>query len=404
MRLIVVLLLAAVAVAGPEDKLKARLAKVWVDYARSCVALGSKTEGLEAIRLAREAYPEVDDIKSVLDSLVALTDDVPPNKPRAIRANKDAAKVYDKLAKYDVEYMFKAIEIDPTQTRVGKAKAKLKQLAGKRQSINEAGKFLTRLRELDPKGRYDDIERAMALKDVTVLKASGHPLVGYMSLPKGWKKSGRYDVFVAVDGAGSNFLNSCRRFAKVRGSRPVIVLAPCTLTNTNKLEPKKYTFYTKEQLDEGNRNRFAFDLEGLNGLLQILKERYGANDKIAITGFSGGGNLCYGFTIVHPDRVLCAAPACANFSGMGTQGANPVTDGGPPVHIMTGAKDPHRDFTFGNKNSPGIEPQTDNAVAALTELGFKNVRRTMLKAAGHSPLRVQAFQFYDEVAEAARRR
>ena len=184
----------------------------------------------------------------------------------------------------------------------------------------------------------------------------------------------------------------------------MIVLAPCTLTNTNKLEPKKYAFYTKEQLDEGNRDRFAFDLEGLNGLLQILKERYGANDKIAITGFSGGGNLCYGFTIVHPDRVLCAAPACANFSGMGAQGAKPVTGGGPPVHIMTGAKDPHRDFTFGNRNSPGIEPQSDNAVAALTELGFKNVRRTMLKAAGHSPLRVQAFQFYDEVAGVARRR
>ena len=34
----------------------------------------------------------------------------------------------------------------------------------------------------------------------------------------------------------------------------------------------------------------------------------------------------------------------------------------------------------------GIEPQTDNAVAKLEELGFKNVRRTMIPGAKHSSL------------------
>jgi len=177
----------------------------------------------------------------------------------------------------------------------------------------------------------------------------------------------------------------------------VIVLAPCTLANTNKLSENKYPFYSKELLDKHNPNRFAFDLEGLLGLLKIASERYGSRDKITITGFSGGGNLCYGFTLTNPGRVLCAAPACANFSGMGLRDLKRPENGGPPIHIMTGAKDPHRDFTFGNKNSPGIEPQSDRAQGALENGGFTRVKRTMLPGVKHSALRAQVWEFYDQV-------
>lgn len=401
--LVLLLLASRLATAGPEDKLKGQLAKVWLDYARACVGRGAKTEGLEAIRLAKAATPTAKDLAKVEASVEALAGDADADTARRTKANKDAAKVYDKLAKHNPDYLFQAIELDPSKARLGKAKGKLKQLAGKRQSVNEAGKLLTRLRALDAKGKYDAIERKMALKDVAVLQSPNHPLVGYVSLPGGWKKGVKYDVLVAVDGAGSGFLGCARGFAKGRGARPVIVLAPCTLANTNKLLPKKYPFYSQKVLDENNAGRFAFDLEGVRGLLAVIAERYGGRHKIAITGFSGGGNLCYGFTIVHPELVLCAAPACANFSGMGRSDAGKPEGGGPPIHIMTGAQDPHRDFTFGNKNSPGIEPQTDNAEKALIELGFTKVERSMLNGVKHSALRKQVWEFYDEVTKAAKR-
>jgi hypothetical protein len=69
------------------------------------------------------------------------------------------------------------------------------------------------------------------------------------------------------------------------------------------------------------------------------------------------------------------------------------------VRILTGAADQHRDFTFGNKDSPGIEPQTDRAVAALKELGFKDVTRTMLPGVGHSACGPQVWEAVDAASK-----
>jgi hypothetical protein len=83
---------------------------------------------------------------------------------------------------------------------------------------------------------------------------------------------------------------------------------------------------------------------------------------------------------------------------MGAEGAPGAgAGGGPPVHILTGEKDEHREFTFGKKDSPGIEPQTDRAVEVLQGLGYANVRRTMVKGAGHSSLPAEVWKFVDEV-------
>ena len=131
--------------------------------------------------------------------------------------------------------------------------------------------------------------------------------------------------------------------------------------------------------------------------LKAVQERYGGAGKIGITGFSGGGNLTYCFTMLHPDRVLFAAPACGNFNPGMARGAEPIEGGGPPIHILTGEADPHRDFTHGNKNSPGIEPQSNWAEAKLKELGFTNVRRSMLPGVKHSSCARQVYEFADEV-------
>jgi hypothetical protein len=249
---------------------------------------------------------------------------------------------------------------------------------------DEAGRLLVALRRSDPTGAaagdYDALESELARDGIVLLSSPGHPLVGYVSLPGGWKKGGRYPVLVAVDGAGSNFLGCARNFEKARGARDVIVLSPITLSNTNALEPQKYPHYAQSLLDEWTAKRLAFDQPGVDALLTVLRERYGAEEQAFLTGFSGGGLYTYHQLLQHPDRVAGAAPACANFGGGGLEGAPGAgTGGGPPVHIFTGELDPHRDDVFGQK--PGIEGQTDRIESELARLGYTHVRRTQVKGA-----------------------
>jgi len=130
----------------------------------------------------------------------------------------------------------------------------------------------------------------------------------------------------------------------------------------------------------------------------VLVERYHAEKKVAITGFSGGGNLCYSLVMRRPQRVFAAAPACANFQPGLAADATPVEDGGPPVHLFTGGSDPNKDQVGGQK--PGIEGQTDWAVESFEKLAFKNVKRTMLPGVGHAACNAQVWGFLDEVTSA----
>jgi len=409
----VLLLVAAPAVSKPDAEAKSleKITKVWVDYARWCKLQGLKTEAGQALAEARAADPKADGLDALAAEVEALaggTDDAPGLESRRRKARQDAAKLYEKLAKLDHEdadaarfegYLFRAAELDPSKARLGKIAARVKQLAGNRRTADDAARLLVRLRALDPEGKYDGLELDLAREDVVLVKHADHPMVGYLNLPKGWRKGAEFPVLVAVDGAGSNFLGAARNFAKARGGRDFIVLAPCSLSNTNALEPAKYPFYDAETLEAGNRDRIGFDVEGLKGLLEVAKERFGASDRFAITGFSGGGNLCYAMTALFPGRVLFSAPACANFAGLGFRDANPVEGGGPPVRIFTGEKDPHREHTHGDPNQPGIEPQTDAAVKALESLGFTKLTRTMLPGVGHSSCAQQVWECSDDIAK-----
>lgn len=380
---------------APDAKTLEKVAKVWSDYARWLKEKGQKDEAAAAITRAREAGAT--DLEALAQEVEALepADADPGLATRREEAHKEAAKLYDKLGKSDDAWLLRAAETEPSKARLGKLAAAARALAGNRQSADRAGRILVRLRELDPEGKWDAIEEEMARGDVALVKGA-HAMVGYLSLPKGWKKSEALPVLVAVEGAGCGFLGRARDAAQSRGSRGFLVLAPCSLSNTNALEESKYPWYSKQQLDDGGRNRIGFDVEGLLALLEVLKERYGASERFAITGFSGGGNLCYAMTALHPGRVICSVPACANFTGAGFADAQPV-EGGPPVRILTGEKDEHRDYTFGKKEMPGIEPQTDHAVKALEKLGFKDVTREMLKGVGHSACAAQVWERIDAI-------
>jgi dienelactone hydrolase len=421
LRLVLVLALAALGgapvVAGPkvdpkaEAKAKEKIVETALAAAEALAAVGANTEAVQALEEARAAGADGAEVDARRAKLGAEPASVPDGPARWAKVAAELAKQYEKLAGLAHEpadaprfegYLFKAAELEPSKGRLAKLFTNVKQAAGNKGQADVAGRMLVKLRELDvdgaAAGKYDALEVELASGDVALIRGAKHPMVGWLSLPSGWTKKGPYEVLVAVEGAGSNFLGAARGFRGGRGSRKFLVLAPCSLSNTNKLEPATYSFYDPALLKQWDGRRVEFDLAGLDALLEVLRARFGAAEKVAITGFSGGGNLCYSLTMRHPEKVWAAAPACANFQPGLASGAKPVEGGGPPVHVLTGEKDEHRDHVFGTP--PGIEGQSDWAIKSFETLGFKNVKRTMLPGVGHSSCVKEVWEFLDQVLAA----
>jgi poly(3-hydroxybutyrate) depolymerase len=396
--------------AAADEKARGAIVSTFVDAAKWFVERKRKPEAARALAQARGASPRspaLDELQRSVDALADEGGDAPADVvERWKKAATDGAKAWERLAdlratwKDDVGQstaLANACALDPAKPRLGKALAAVRSLASNKEKPEAAGLLLARLREADAEGRskYDAIEQEMASSDLALVKAPDSNLVAWLSLPKGWQSKGEWPVLVAVEGAGCNFLDAARGFARTRGARRFLVLTPCSLSNTNALEPAKYRVYPPSLLEEWKDKRIDFDLPGLEAILDVLVERYHAEKKTAITGFSGGGFLCYALTMRDPARVWAAAPACANYQPSTPEGAEPVTDGGPPVHCFTGASDENRDQVAGKK--PGIEGQTDMAIEAFQKLGFAKVERTQLPGVGHSACHAQVWAFLDEV-------
>ena len=397
--------------AAEETKTRERVAKVWIDAAAALKEKGRKPEAQKAVAAARDASPKatgLDALAQAVDALPEAAGDDPEAKKRLDAAGAEAAKAWERLAglphdgKEDArfaQFLLKAVEAEPSKARLAKAAGLAKQMAGNAANAVPAGLLLARLRDLDPDpaagARYDAIETDAALSDVALVKSPDHPLVAWLSLPKGFSKRVETPVLVAVEGAGANYLGAARGFAASHGSRRFAVLTPCSLSNVNELKPETFPFYAPSLLEEWHSRRVEFDLAGLQAVLLACTARHGTAKKVAITGFSGGGNLCYSLTMQHPELVWASVPACANFQPGLATGATPPADGGPPVWILTGEKDEHRNDVFGQK--PGIEGQADWAQEAFKALNFTRVKRTMLPGVGHSSCGDKVWSFLDEV-------
>lgn len=393
-----------------EAKAKEKLAEAALLGAQELLGLKARAEALRALTEAGAAGAAQDKLDPLAAQAKELAEGAASTEgqARAAKLWAELAKGYEKLAGLPHEpadaprfegYLFKPAELEPTKARLARLLSDVKQALGNKGQAEVGGRMLVRLRRLDAEGakdgRYDALEQDLAQSDVALIGSDEHPLVGWLSLPSGWTKKGPWSVLVCVEGAGSNFLGAARGFKGGRGSRRYLVLAPCSLSNTNELKPATYPYYDPALLKQWDGRRVEFDLAGLEALLQVLRTRYGAEEQVAITGFSGGGNLCYSLTLRHPERVWAAAPACANYQPGLAQGAKPVEGGGPPVHVFTGEKDEHRDHVFGQK--PGIEGQSDWALESFQKLGFTNVKRTMLPGVGHSSCTKEVWAFLDEV-------
>lgn len=397
-----------------------KIASAWVKLGKWCVG---KKLGEEARLCAKHAKQAWSGGKSVAKfaKKAQLCVAAPKKGTQATWEKKRAqtakkiAKLYDKLhqagrkvsekkvrARFDA-YLWQAVRIDPSSRRWKGVLGLVQATKDPKRAGALADKALALKPPKDLRVRLEKILDLKSIGQLVLRKASTHDIKYYFSLPRGFRHdSGKsWPVLVCVDGAGSNFAGMGRGYLKSRGELPCLIVSPCTFGNTNAIQGKmrdKYrATYSDEVIDKALKNRIGFDEAGLLAILKDLQTRYAAEKRIYITGFSGGGNLTYLMMFKHPDLVNAAAPACANFFSRGyadMKGKFEPEDLAFPIHIFTGAKDPHREFTHGKKGSPGIEPQTDWAVKMLKSLAYPKFKRTMVPGLGHSAARKQVLDFF----------
>ncbi|MDQ7779209.1 MAG: alpha/beta hydrolase-fold protein [Planctomycetota bacterium] len=389
-----------------------KIAGEWVKLGDWCVA---KKLGTEA-RLCADRAKAADATAKGLDKLVEKATDCEDAASDADRkewekklasTGKTVAGCYDqlmlagakekdaKVAERLDRYFLTALALAPSDSRWG-VTLKVVAESAKKKDFDRVARITEGALALNPPEKTA-AQLKTALDDVAadrvILKGvPTHPIKYFFSLPRGYKraKDKKWPVLVCVDGAGSNFEGIAKGYKEKQGKLPFIIVSPCTFSNTNKIEGdmvEKYRkFYTDKVIEEGNGKRIDWDEEGVLAILKDLEANYDAENRVYVTGFSGGGNVTYMMVFKHPNLVNAAAPSCANFGAISYGSLKEQfteEDRNFPVHLITGEKDPHRDFTFGDKSSPGIEPQTDWAEKLLKELGYPNYKRMMVPGMGH---------------------
>ena len=398
-------------IAAREKSGREAVARLWLDLAAYALEREAKATAETALQKAKASGDASKRGEALAVKAARLGPDaaVPAVAERESETSKRVAEHLEKLAALDVPpadearfeaYLFDAIALGGSTKKRIELFRKLADKAVEKGRFERAGRLFVRVRDVDPEGyetgRYARLEIESAKRDVVLIRSKDHPMFAYVSLPKEWNDKKSWPILVAVEGAGCNFQGACRGFRAAAAATPFIVLTPVGLTNTNALDPALYPLYPKSLLEEWNAKRFEFDAPGLDAVLKEVRERYRGEEKISMTGFSGGGLLTYWLLLRRPEMFAAAAPACANFQNDLRGTVTEVPGGGPPILLLVGEKDPHREKVHG-KFSPGIDGQTDLAEAALKERGFTRLERRLLPGLGHDACAAAGVAFFEKV-------
>ena len=167
-----------------------------------------------------------------------------------------------------------------------------------------------------------------------------------------------------LDGSGHNFLANCRQFVQSRGNRPFIIVTPCVSSNGN--DPK--------------------DAEAVLSIAKEVQSEFSGAPKFFLTGFSAGGHATWQIIFSHPELLAGAAPAAANYIGRGISEVSKAPERTQlPIRGFQGTKD---------GNIVHLDPQWEAAEKQATAAGYRNVTRTMVPNAGHTPLAREVLDYF----------
>jgi hypothetical protein len=184
------------------------------------------------------------------------------------------------------------------------------------------------------------------------------------------------------------------RYRSALGSRPFLIVSPCTFSNANGLRGEvldRYgALYTEGEIRHAGgqglipdvKRRLDWDEAGLLAILEDLRATFPVAPRVHLTGFSGGGLLVYRMIIRHPGLLAVAVPVCPNFNPWGhgyrDEPGPPPLAAALPVHVMLGADDPLRWYRLGGDFLPS-PPRAMGLVicwgALLAGLEWKRAKR-----------------------------
>jgi predicted esterase len=279
-------------------------------------------------------------------------------------------------AAYDAHWG-KALELDPKGIAPAH-EAEARAAMGKKDWARAARLLAQEERWLPPdEGRAKcarEAEARVSTAAPLLKKASTHEMRYFLMLPEAWTAGRTWPVLVVCEGAGAGYEAQCARHAGFRKDVPVILVTPCTFSNTNGTNRSKYPWYPESVFEEvAGKGPMAFDDPGIMAALEDVRRDWNAEEKYFITGFSGGGIVAWTHVFARPERLRGAFLANANFAGAPRE----TPEGGRDVVIRAfqGADDGHIE---------SLTRQWNHAEQILKERGFTDYTRTLLPKVGHT--------------------
>ena len=153
--------------------------------------------------------------------------------------------------------------------------------------------------------------------------AGTHPMRYHVSLPVGWSAKREWPVIVVIPDAGREFAVNLSIFAKVRESRPYILVAPEVLTcgGARTWTPDHYSYSPAVWDSLQGHDDFAFDDAGVGAVLADVHRRWCGEPTAFLTGWEAGGHPVWALLFRHPERWRGVAPVSTNYQRRGLDSA-----------------------------------------------------------------------------------
>jgi hypothetical protein len=225
--------------------------------------------------------------------------------------------------------------------------------------------------------------------------ASNHPMQYYLSLPRGWTAGRTWPVVVIIDAAGREFQPTLDAFVKARGDRPFILAAPLVTTNGGSTYRQAPAYrYSDAVWSRIERDRCAFDMDGIAGVADDIRKLYGGEDKYFLTGWEAGGHTVWAMLFQHPESIRGAAPAATNFAGRCMEGGFSQSPARAtlPVNVFQ--------VSSGREVAPGrfVYTQSKEAQRLAAEHGFAHVKETVVDGE-HGPLAADVLAWFQSLIQ-----
>ncbi|KAF0243844.1 MAG: hypothetical protein FD180_3012 [Planctomycetota bacterium] len=387
--------------ASKEPELRKAIGAVWEGLATWCVKWKLKDEGRLAAEEALAADPSNAKAKAVKESAGASEgkDEVRKEYQKKLEATKkQVAGLWKSIAAEphavtDVEaydaIWGRALELDP-KSILPAHQAEFKAAQAK-QDWNRAARLLAQQEKALPADPARtklcrELEAKASLTEPLLRKASTHDMRYFLSLPPGWTPDKTWPVLVACEGTGANYRDQCARFAGFRKDVPVILLTPCTFTNTSGPKKEKHPWYTEELMNQWTKNLMEFDDPGIMAALADVKRDWGGEEKFFISGYSGSGAICFWEIFSRPTLLRGAFPAGANYVG------HPATPGEGGRDLPIRSIQSEKDEFLASLNAGWVD-----AEKALKKFNFTNYTRTLLPDAPHPGCHEAVFREIDAI-------